>query len=76
MGKIAGITLALLAVILLGAWLKLRGPDIPYETLEARYAKADSRYVDLFSRFAYAKSLSWDLLTLLCPSLLFSDLRR
>jgi pimeloyl-ACP methyl ester carboxylesterase len=47
MRKIIGITLAILAVILIGAWLKLRGPDIPFETLEARYAKADSHFVDL-----------------------------
>ncbi len=35
-------------VVLLGAlWLKLRGPDIPYETLEARYADASSKFVDV-----------------------------
>jgi pimeloyl-ACP methyl ester carboxylesterase len=47
MRKIVGITLAVLAVLLIGAWLKLRGPDIPFETLEAKYAKADSHFVDL-----------------------------
>jgi pimeloyl-ACP methyl ester carboxylesterase len=47
MSKILGIVLAVLAAIVIGAWLKLRGPDIPYEALEAKYAKADSHYVDL-----------------------------
>jgi len=47
MRKIIGITLATLAVLLIGAWLKLRGPDIPFESLEAKYAKADSHFVDL-----------------------------
>jgi len=28
-------------------WLLLRGPDIPYETLEAKYATPASRYTDL-----------------------------
>jgi pimeloyl-ACP methyl ester carboxylesterase len=47
MGKILGITLAILIVLILGAWLKLRGPDIPFQTLEAKYADADSHFVDL-----------------------------
>ena len=47
MRKIIGITLAILALLLIGAWLKLRGPDIPFETLQAKYAKADSHFVDL-----------------------------
>jgi pimeloyl-ACP methyl ester carboxylesterase len=47
MRKIIGITLAILALLLIGAWLKLRGPDIPFETLQAKYAKGDSRFVDL-----------------------------
>jgi pimeloyl-ACP methyl ester carboxylesterase len=47
MRKIIGITLAILALLLIGAWLKLRGPDIPFEALEAKYAKADSHFVDL-----------------------------
>jgi pimeloyl-ACP methyl ester carboxylesterase len=29
------------------AWLKLRGPDIPYEMLDAKFADADSRFLDL-----------------------------
>jgi hypothetical protein len=33
MWKILGILLAILAVVILGAWLKLRGPDIPFQTL-------------------------------------------
>jgi pimeloyl-ACP methyl ester carboxylesterase len=38
------------AVVILGvlaAWLKLRGPDIPYETLEAKYTGAAPHFVDL-----------------------------
>jgi pimeloyl-ACP methyl ester carboxylesterase len=39
-------TLAALAALAL-AWLKLRGPDIPYEMLEAKFADDASRFVDL-----------------------------
>ena len=46
-GRIA-IGLALgLALGLAGAWSWLRGPDIPYPELEARYATKGSAYVDL-----------------------------
>lgn len=38
---------AVLVAVVAGAWLALRGPDIPYETLEATYANAQSRFVDL-----------------------------
>src|SRR5260370_13188527 len=40
----------LLGVVILGvvaAWLMLRGPDIPYETLEAKYTDSASQFVDL-----------------------------
>ena len=47
MWKILGVTLAILLVAILGAWLKLRGPDIPFEILETKYADADSHFVDL-----------------------------
>jgi pimeloyl-ACP methyl ester carboxylesterase len=47
MRKVLGIILAILLAIIAAAWLKLRGPDIPYETLEAKYAAADSHFVDL-----------------------------
>ncbi len=47
MRKALGVILAILVVIIAGAWFKLRGPDIPFETLEARYAAADSHFVDL-----------------------------
>lgn len=47
MRKALGVILAILAVVVVAAWLKLRGPDIPYETLEAKYAGADSHFVDL-----------------------------
>jgi pimeloyl-ACP methyl ester carboxylesterase len=45
--KALGIALAVIAIILIAAWLALRGPDIPYESLEAKYAGADSHFVDL-----------------------------
>jgi pimeloyl-ACP methyl ester carboxylesterase len=45
--KILGIIATILIVVMVGAWLKLRGPDIPFQTLEARYAGADSHFVDL-----------------------------
>jgi pimeloyl-ACP methyl ester carboxylesterase len=46
-GKILSIIFLILIVLLVGAWLKLRGPDIPYQTLEAKYAEGDSHFVDL-----------------------------
>ncbi|HEY2145896.1 MAG TPA: alpha/beta hydrolase [Steroidobacteraceae bacterium] len=45
--KVLRIILALLIVIIVAAWLWLRGPDIPYATLESRYGGPDSHYVDL-----------------------------
>ena len=45
--RIALFALAGLAVLLSAAWLILRRPDIPYAALEARYADADSRFIDL-----------------------------
>jgi pimeloyl-ACP methyl ester carboxylesterase len=45
--KVVGIIIGIVAVALAAAWLKLRGPDIPYETLEAKYAGSASRFVDL-----------------------------
>jgi pimeloyl-ACP methyl ester carboxylesterase len=47
MRKFLGITFAILIAVLIVAWLKLRGPDIPYETLEAKYAQEDSHFIDL-----------------------------
>lgn len=47
MRKFLGVVFGLIALIIVGAWLKLRGPDIPFETLEAKYAQADSHFVDL-----------------------------
>jgi pimeloyl-ACP methyl ester carboxylesterase len=49
--KALGIALAVIAIILIAAWLALRGPDIPYESLEAKYAGADSHFVDLAGGF-------------------------
>jgi pimeloyl-ACP methyl ester carboxylesterase len=45
--KVIGIIVAILAVLLAAAWLKLRGPDIPYADLEAKYAGGASHFVDL-----------------------------
>jgi pimeloyl-ACP methyl ester carboxylesterase len=45
--KILGLVLALILLLAVAAWLKLRGPDIPFQTLEARYADENSRFVDL-----------------------------
>jgi pimeloyl-ACP methyl ester carboxylesterase len=45
--KVIGILLALLVVGVAAAWLSLRGPDIPYATLEARYGGPTSHFVDL-----------------------------
>jgi pimeloyl-ACP methyl ester carboxylesterase len=43
LGIVLGVLLAALAL----AWLKLRGPDIPYQVLEEKYGNAASRFVDL-----------------------------
>jgi pimeloyl-ACP methyl ester carboxylesterase len=46
--KILGIVVTLIVVLLVAVWLKLRGPDIPYAELEAKYAVGSSaHFVDL-----------------------------
>jgi pimeloyl-ACP methyl ester carboxylesterase len=45
--KALGIVAVVLSVIVVGAWLALRGPDIPYAALEAKYTDASSHFVDL-----------------------------
>ncbi len=45
--KVLGIIVAVIVVVLVAAWLKLRGPDIPYESLEAKYVNGASRFADL-----------------------------
>ena len=45
--KIAAMLLGVTIVVLAIGWLKLRGPDIPYETLEAKYTDSASHFVDL-----------------------------
>jgi pimeloyl-ACP methyl ester carboxylesterase len=47
--RILGIIAALLLVVVVVGWLLLRGPDIPYATLEAKYSAPDpaSHFVDL-----------------------------
>lgn len=47
LGKILVALLVVIAVVLVGGWLMLRRPAIPYETLEAKYGNAASRYVQL-----------------------------
>ena len=49
--KVLGIVVGILLVVLGALWLKLRGPDIPFETLESKYAGADSHFVDLDGGF-------------------------
>jgi pimeloyl-ACP methyl ester carboxylesterase len=41
------VIVAVLAALVAAAWLKLRGPDIPYAALEARYAAHGSAFVAL-----------------------------
>jgi pimeloyl-ACP methyl ester carboxylesterase len=46
--KWTGIIIGIIIVVLLAAaWMKLRGPDIPYEILEAKYTNGASRFIDL-----------------------------
>lgn len=45
--KILGVLLAIVIAIIIVAWLKLRGPDIPYASLEAKYTDSASHFVDL-----------------------------
>jgi pimeloyl-ACP methyl ester carboxylesterase len=45
--KWTAIILGIIVVLLAATWLKLRGPDIPYEMLEAKYTNGASRFIDL-----------------------------
>jgi pimeloyl-ACP methyl ester carboxylesterase len=45
--KVLGIIAAVLLIVVLVAWLSLRGPDIPYPTLESKYTDAASHFIDL-----------------------------
>ena len=45
--KWTGIIIGIIIVLLAAVWVKLRGPDIPYETLEAKYTNGASRFIDL-----------------------------
>ncbi len=47
LGKVLVALLVVVAVVLVGGWLMLRRPAIPYETLEARYANPASQYLTL-----------------------------
>jgi pimeloyl-ACP methyl ester carboxylesterase len=45
--KVLGIIAVILLVIAVLGWLAVRGPDIPYATLDAKYADSASHFVDL-----------------------------
>ena len=45
--RILALVLGIVVLCAAVAWLKLRGPDIPYADLEAKYANDGSRFVDL-----------------------------
>jgi pimeloyl-ACP methyl ester carboxylesterase len=45
--KALAVLFGVIIVVLAAAWLKLRGPDIPYAVLEAKYTDSASRFVDL-----------------------------
>jgi pimeloyl-ACP methyl ester carboxylesterase len=45
--KILAVVLGIVILAAAAAWLKLRGPDIPYADLEAKYANAESHFLDL-----------------------------
>lgn len=45
--KILAVIVGILVLLFAAAWLKLRGPDIPYENLEAKYADGASHFIDL-----------------------------
>lgn len=47
LGKVLIGLLVIVVVVLVGGWLSLRRPAIPFETLEAKYATPASRYIDL-----------------------------
>ena len=45
--RVIGIVVAIVVLAVVALWLKLRGPDIPYATLEATYTNGTSHFVDL-----------------------------
>jgi len=45
--KAFAVLFGVVIALLVAAWLKLRGPDIPYAALEAKYTDTASRFVDL-----------------------------
>jgi pimeloyl-ACP methyl ester carboxylesterase len=52
--RIIAIVLAVLVALVVFAWLALRGPDIPYATLEAKYTGRSSRFVDRWAELQRA----------------------
>jgi len=51
MRKVLYVILGIVVVLLVAAWLKLRGPEIPFADLEAKYAGTGSAFVDLAPDF-------------------------
>jgi pimeloyl-ACP methyl ester carboxylesterase len=45
--RIAAVIIGILIVVLIAAWLRLRGPDIPYAALDEKYTDGSTRFVDL-----------------------------
>jgi pimeloyl-ACP methyl ester carboxylesterase len=45
------IAVAVVVILLAAVWLRLRGPDIPYDALEAKYADSASHFIDLPGNF-------------------------
>jgi pimeloyl-ACP methyl ester carboxylesterase len=45
--KVLSILVGIAILVVVAAWLALRGPDIPYADLEAKYLGSASRFVDL-----------------------------
>lgn len=47
LGRVLVGIVVIVAVLLVGGWLALRRPDIPWPALQAKYANSASRYMDL-----------------------------
>lgn len=45
--KLLGVLAGVVVLVVIAAWFKYRGPDIPYETLDAKFADEHSHFVDL-----------------------------
>jgi pimeloyl-ACP methyl ester carboxylesterase len=45
--KVLGLLLVIVVIALLAGWFAIRGPDIPYATLESKYSTGATHFVDL-----------------------------